>query len=376
MKILFLTGSYPSINCPTPSIFTHNQAKAVQKQGADVSVLVIDMRSIRRKRRLGFSKDVYDGITVYRMALPCGPVPILLPFLSKLCAAFAINKIVKSYGKPDLIHAHFSDAGTWAASFKRKKGIPFILTEHGSKMLRVNRTEKTEHASKAAYRHADALIAVSTALRCDLLDITNKTIFVVPNVVPSFFCYHGTPKPDSFTYISVGNFVPSKRFDITISAFCRINKKYPETRLKIVGDGRLKNDLLYLARSNKTEGKIEFLGVLPNTDLPVIYNSCHCFVLPSMFETFGVSYAEAIACGLPVIATKCGGPEDFVNESNGLIVPTDDLDAVVSAMEHMLLNRKNYSGAGISKEILCRLDESRIGKDLIDIYSKHAAMNN
>ncbi|MCL2312965.1 MAG: glycosyltransferase, partial [Firmicutes bacterium] len=97
-------------------------------------------------------------------------------------------------------------------------------------------------------------------------------------------------------------------------------------------------------------------------------SSCHCFVLPSMFETFGVVYAEAIACGIPVVATKCGGPEDFVNDSNGLIVPTDDLESVIGAMEYMYKNAKKYDGDKISVATLEKLNEERIGKSLVNIY--------
>lgn len=105
MKVLILSGDYPNYNNPFPSIFVHNQAKALQLKGIDVAVLVFDMRSIRKKRKLGFSKYVYKGVQIYRYAIPCDPIPFLLELLSKIAVEVGFSKIIKEFGKPDLIHA-------------------------------------------------------------------------------------------------------------------------------------------------------------------------------------------------------------------------------------------------------------------------------
>jgi len=368
MKVLVVSGGYPSKKNPINHIFIHNQVKALQKRGIDISVLEIDVRSIRRKRKLGFFRDGFEGVTVYRMAIPCGPVPYLLPLLAKISVNYAFKKIVKTFGKPDILHAHFGEVAAWVIPIKLKYNIYLTVTEHFSKVMRMNRTKRVRLYSKKAYENADALIAVSNILRDNMRDLTNKNIVVVPNVLPTYFSFKNVKKSQNFTYMSVGNLNYGKRFDITIKAFSQINKKYPDTRLIIVGIGELEDELISLVCENNITEKTEFLGAIPNDKLPDIYSSCHCFVLPSMFETFGVVYAEAIACGIPVVATKCGGPEDFVNDSNGLIVPTDDLESVIGAMEYMYKNAKKYDGDKISVATLEKLNEERIGKSLVNIY--------
>ena len=368
MRVLILTASYPSINRPAAHIFTHSQAKAIQKQGVDVAVLEIDMRSIRRSRRFGFSKDNFDGITVYRMAIPCGPIPYILPLLAKIGLGYAFEKITCNW-KPDIIHAHFGSVGFWAARLKRKHGIPLVLTEHNSGIVRGFRTKKTERYSKIAYENADVLITVGTIAKESMADLTNKTVVVMPNIIPPYFCYKNVPKLVNYSYVSVGSLIDRKRFDITINAFGQVNKKHPDTRLKIIGDGKLREHLLSLAKENNIEDALEFSGILPNDILPDIYNICHCFVLLSTHETFGVVYAEAIACGLPVIASKCGGPEDFIDIENGLLIPVDDLNAAIGAMEHMYYNSGHYNSDKISKDILSKTNEGYIGKKLVEIYT-------
>ena len=92
------------------------------------------------------------------------------------------------------------------------------------------------------------------------------------------------------------------------------------------------------------------------------------FVLASRRETFGVVYIEAMAAGLPVIATRCGGPEDFVTEENGILIPVDDAAALTDAMEHMMLHRREYDSASISADIRRKFAPETIAARLTDIY--------
>jgi L-malate glycosyltransferase len=95
-----------------------------------------------------------------------------------------------------------------------------------------------------------------------------------------------------------------------------------------------------------------------------------CFVLPSKSETFGVAYMEALACGVPVIATKCGGPEVFVNKSNGLLIPVNDVDTLAVAMKYMYKNITLFDKKKIAKDIKSKFSPEVVANQLLRIYKK------
>ena len=99
-------------------------------------------------------------------------------------------------------------------------------------------------------------------------------------------------------------------------------------------------------------------------------NESKCFVLPSKYETFGVVYLEAMACGLPVIATRCGGPESFVDETNGILIPVDDEPALVSAFKYMLENADKYDQERIACATVERFSPNAVVRMIIKEYEK------
>ena len=97
---------------------------------------------------------------------------------------------------------------------------------------------------------------------------------------------------------------------------------------------------------------------------------CDCFVLPSRYETFGVVYIEAMACGKPVIAVKNGGPDDFVNDFNGILIESEDIEALADAMNYIALNYKHYDSYEISGYVRNQFSEETIAKKLETVYKE------
>ena len=368
MKVLLLTGSYPTDNNPIPSIFIHNQAKAIQKSGNDVIVLVTDLRSVRKKRKWGYSEYIFDGIQVYQYAIPCGPIPYLLDELSKIAAKKGFEKIIKNYGKPDVIHAHFSRAGFSAIKIKKIYKIPLVLTEHGSNIIKESPSYYTKCIAKQAYHEADSIIAVSQFLKLKMLRMTDKKIEVLPNILPEYFKKGNQPKYDRYTFLTVANINPGKRIDLVIKAFSKVHQEIPNIQLKIVGSGSLELEMKKLVLDLKLENNIEFLGSIKNIEMPVIYQKSHCFVLPSDFETFGVVYIEAAACGLPIITTDCVGAVDYITDNIGIKIPSNNIEALSKAMKDVYTNFSNYNSEHISKEIRAVFKEKDIVGELLEIY--------
>ena len=90
--------------------------------------------------------------------------------------------------------------------------------------------------------------------------------------------------------------------------------------------------------------------------------------MPSRYETFGVVYAEAIACGKPVIATKCGGPESIINEGNGLLVEVDNSDQLAESLMQMKKNYNELSQAEIRTNFLEKFSRSVVVEQISSVY--------
>lgn len=369
MKILFLTGDYPTKDRSTTLIFVHKQVKALYEQGYDVAVLTIDLRSIRRKRKWGMHLEKFGGINIYRFSLPCGPVPLIFRVCSNIATKIGFKKVIKDFGMPDILHAHFSNSCYNAMVLKKKYKLPYIYTEHSSRYLNNEMGIVEKKIKKTSFENADAVISVSMALKKEMCKNIDKFIQVLPNIVSKDFFYNeNCKKYDKFTFLSVGNLNEGKRFFLTIDAFLEISKKYNDIQLIIVGDGPLYSQLNNYVIKKNLKNKVKLFGNIANDLLPEIYRKSHCFVLPSAFETFGVVYIEALASGLPVIATKCGGPEEIIDKQNGILVAIDDLFQLSDAFYSIYENYRRYDQNLISKRAIEIFSEEMIVSALVEKY--------
>ena len=125
-----------------------------------------------------------------------------------------------------------------------------------------------------------------------------------------------------------------------LEAFAAAFRAHPGIRLVIAGSGALMDALKLQCQSLGIGEQVEFSGMLDRASLRLRLTEADVFVLPSLFETFGVVVIEAMSCGKPVIATVCGGPEHIVDGSTGLLIPAGDAEALSRAMLQM------YEGAG------------------------------
>lgn len=372
IKVLFIVDGYPDGHSYA-NIFIKNQVVALKSAGIDIAVLIIDIRSIRRIRRFGFHKENSKEIPTWRVSFPWGAFFLTTgQKMANFLGCWAYKKIQADFGRPDILHAHFGGMGITGAKIKKEYNIPLIITEHGSGMLPGISTDQNKLSIlNQAYEKCDKLIAVGTNLSEHIKALGVEGILVIPNIIPSFFFESDMQieRRKKKQFISIGSLLPSKRFDLTISAFARVCEKVNDVTLVIVGTGPLNQNLKKMVHEKIIEDKVSFYGFIPNAKLPEVYKESICFVLPAEFETFGVVYAEALASGIPVIASKCGGPEDIVNNENGLIIPINDEDALVEAMLYMYHNSTNYIPELLTEDIYNRFGEKAVVKKIIDVYS-------
>ena len=124
-----------------------------------------------------------------------------------------------------------------------------------------------------------------------------------------------------------------KAIDLIVKALARVDNSLSE--LIIIGEGPEHERLVELASSLGISNRVHFMGMCDKQRIIEIYQQCDAFVLVSRLETFCVVNIEAMAMGLPVISTRCGGPENYIDESNGILLDVDDFGGLVDAMNTM-----------------------------------------
>lgn len=376
MKILIVARGYPTKQYNINGIFEFDQAKALAKAGHDVFYLSIDLRSIRRKRKFGMKFLKKNGINICSVNIPCGRLPRkILYWVGTIAYKKAYTKIKKRYGEPHIIHAHFTDYGYMVAkAMEQEKNIkiPFVITEHSSGISEKKIEPSLYKTAKYAYENCDQVISVSRPLAQKIQKLFYIKAITVHNIVDTNLFEYTYRKPDktNFRFISVGNLIKRKKMDLLINAFNDFNKIYPYAQLIICGDGEERENLESLIEALQLKERVFLLGNCTRQRISKEMQMSDVFVLATENETFGVSYIEAMASGLPVIATICGGPEEFVNDSNGILIPTNDRDALILAMITMYKNITKYNAFKISKETKRIFSPEKIANDLKEVYAK------
>lgn len=372
MKVFILASGHPHGTNPLLGIFEWDQALALKKIGLEVVFLVLDLRSCRHKRKLGLRKSNQDGIDIIELHLPLGRIPSSFFFrVGRIAFSILYRVAFGVHGKPSLVHAHFTGMATMALATTSKKSIPLVITEHSSEVLKAQLPPAKISYYRNTYHRASSVIAVSKALAFSIHDHFGRSSHVIPNIVDLRLFSH-TPKDvednGAIRFVSCGNLTHNKGHDTTIRAFAKFQASNPDSTLRIFGGGDIQEELQILIDSLHCSKSITLEGYASRSEIAEVYKKSDFFVLASRAETFGVVYIEAMASGLPVIATRCGGPEDFVSDSNGTLVPVDDEGALVNAMQLLVNREQDYNRMEISEEVKKQYSAVMIAEKIVDVY--------
>jgi len=372
MNIVVINNGYPSESDPVMYMFVHKQVKALINKGHNVTVIDIDLRSLRWKRKIGFFKETFDGVEVYRFSFPFTTVHFrsIGKKVNEQIGKFVFNKVKKDLNTIDIIHSHFGfGAGNAGAKIQQIWKIPLIITEHSTKVLYSKNSTEIKH-NFPAYKKAGFVITVGTDLSQKLKSYRVNNLVQIPNIIDTQkFRLKNESKFNDFTFLSVGHLIPRKAHDLTLKALKILNDRGVHCNLIIVGTGPEENKLKTFVDNNQMKN-VKFVDKVKNDVLPELYRKSHAFVLPSTLETFGVVYAEAIACGIPVIAADSQGPKDIIDKSNGLIVEKNSVKELASAMEYMVYNAEKYHSINLHRDIKRRFGPSSFLQQIEDVYNQ------
>ena len=349
--ILFIPSWYPSPDAPLLGTYFREQAAMFAEEGHKVGVLHARFHDLPSATWLkGPSEPVTmveeDGLIVVRARkrlLQPGPLHRIPPvYRSSVRAreklALRMYDAYKAmHGAPDIIHAKSAMWGAiLAKAIAERDNIPYVVTVGSSVFARGIVGPRERKTAALTLRSANRLLSVSTTLADDLeriLGIQASAFMTVPNMIDSEkFPYTPLPENEMFTFGYMANLVEDKGHRTLLNAFVDV----PNAKLRLAGDGPLRAELEAMTTRLGLDGRVEFVGPVPREKASGFFQAIDAFVHPSRYETFGIVLVEALSTGRPVIATRCGGPNDIVRAEDGTLVNVDDVDGLAEAMRSFI----------------------------------------
>ncbi|MDA8233287.1 MAG: N-acetyl-alpha-D-glucosaminyl L-malate synthase BshA [Clostridia bacterium] len=249
----------------------------------------------------------------------------------------------------DLVHAHYAiphAVSAYLAKQMLRGRLPVITTLHGTDITLVGNDSQFTHITKFCIEESDGVTAVSESLRAETLETfaLDKEITTVYNFIdPEEYRRVDNPdmrryfaRPEEKVIIHISNFRPVKRIRDVVRIFAGINEELP-SHLLLVGDGPERSAALHLAEKLGVAQRVHFLG--KQECVVQLLSIADLFLLPSEKESFGLAALEAMACGVPVVATDIGGiPEVISHGECGYLAPLGDVAQMVRQGLDILIN--------------------------------------
>lgn len=280
-----------------------------------------------------------------------------------------LKRTIAQYGKPDIIHCQAAYPAALIGHYLSKKyQVPFVVTIRMSpfpfrEFLNGDGTIKAMIRRPLAA--AESLIATSTSLgiRLKNLDFTNANVCNNPVDTAFFKPNHSNKRGKRL--IAVGRLVDQKGFDVLLQAMKDLDSSIT---LTLIGDGVEKIKLTAMRQSLGLNDRVSFLGELDRLSVRDKLQQHDALVLSSRHETFGNVLVEALACGIPVVSTDCGGPSDIVTDDVGVLCEKENAEALNVAIVKVL--SKNWDSHKIREYAVQKFSPAGFTEKMFRIYQQ------
>ncbi len=386
MKILSVCHMFPNRINPNTGVFVKERLKFVTMK-CDLTMLApvpafpfMDYTSKYGGLSGLEERERFDGLSVYH------PRYFMIPKYFKFLDAFFYGRSIASYIEGmfehfdyDLLDFHwvYPDA-IGGLQWARKLGKKTVVTVRGNEAIYYFGKTLMRRIIQKRLSEFDHVIAVSSDLKNKILSeygVEESRISVVPNGIDTSKFY----RMDRSEALEKCHLDGNKRYILTVSRLSSEkgiefllrafkNTKCSEIELIIIGDGPLKADLVATCVELGIDDRVHFLGTIGHADIRAWYNAVDVFCLPSLWEGCPNVIIEALACGIPVVASQVGGIPDLVPGNDyGILVPPGDANILAGALTNAFdgyWDRKKiseYGSANSWKDVADRV---------IDIYER------
>jgi glycosyltransferase involved in cell wall biosynthesis len=302
------------------------------------------------------------------------------------------DKVSKLYQESpfDVLHIHDWLTVFAGESIKNEK-IPFITTVHSTEYGRSNHSNSVlsnniRKLEDQMISYSDEIIVASKFMEYDVksqylpdpykvnvipngIDVSRYSIQVDKITIRRMY---GVTEED-YLILYVGRLEPVKGIDYIIKSAPIILEKYPKSKFIVVGEGGFKDKLVKMAQSNGSKDSIFFTGFLKDKALDRLILSSDIFTIPSIYEPFGIVALEAMAAGIPIVASNVGGLSEILNnEYNGILFPPRDHNSLAEGVIKLLDDSELYHKIRNNGKVLVskKFTWSQIAEETIKVYDK------
>lgn len=382
MRILFFNYEYPPLGGGAGNASAYILREYAKREDLEVDFVTSSIDNAYHLEEMG------EKIRIHR--LPIGKNKDNLHFQSQKdllrysWAALSFSWKLAKGRKYDAAHAFFGvPCGFLAMLLKWRFGVPYVVSLRGADVPGYSERFPLWYLFlrplvRMVWKNARCVVANSQGLKDLALETAqNQEIAVIPNGIDTeeFFPGSRTGTEDTFEIICVSRITPRKGIRFLIMAMEGLVGKYPHMRLSVIGEGNEKKSLENLARSLHLEKYVRFLGLIDHAKLRGYYQGADVFVLPSLNEGMSNVLLEALASGLPIIATRTGGTEELVREGvNGFVIGMRSSEDIAKSLEDLAQHPvRRLQMAEASRKRALELSWQSVAESYEAIYRKREA---
>ena len=280
------------------------------------------------------------------------------------------------YGLPKLVHVHVPmKAGNLAIWIKEKYGIDYLVSEQSSAYMKsspdyfLKKNFLHRHQVKKIFRVAQTVTNVSATIGKVLSNAFKlKAVHPIHNTVDTRLFNYTNQKPEVFTFIHVSALGEQKNISGILKAIYSLKKIRADWVLKIIGpyNSGIKEQIDNLSLNEK----VHLSGELSYEEVAQSMKDAHVMVLFSKHENFPCVVVEALCTGLPVISSDVAGVKEAVNETNGILVASEDEMQLTKALERIRSTYSSYNPESIARKAAELYSFKTIGKEFFNLYKQ------
>lgn len=368
-SILLICSWYPSDENPGYGSFVEEQVLALLNKGHSVKVVKPSIEGSFyqgigwKKRWRKYRQNEVEVLEVKLKPILPGFRPWTLHKLSKYTLKILTNEYQSEY---DIIHSHaIFDAGIVSKYLSDKMELPWIHTEHATQLIynynSLSLAEKT--IANGVMKSANRFLFVSTFFKDEVQKmyglLNYPSHFVLGNMLAPEFTIGRFQMKKKYTAISIQSMTEVKQPQLLLLAWKDFYSKHPESNLLFIGKGPLEIEIQNYAKELGIFSSITFSTYASRKLIKTHLNESMFYISSSAKETFGLSVAEALSQGLPVVCIKNGGSEGFINSKNGILTE-NSAEALAQGIELLFKEYDSFNFDEISNDICNQFNENEI----------------